>query len=62
MYDFIPEWRGLFRVCYVDIYTVARKYCDTCGESVMNLGKIFLKLVEVVQNLCTLVVIDHDEM
>lgn len=46
----------------MDIYTVARKYCDTCGESVMNLRKIFLKLVEVVQNLCTLVVIDHDEM
>lgn len=44
MYDFIPRWRGLFRVCYADIYTVARKYCDTCGESVMNLEKIFFKL------------------
>lgn len=49
MYDFIPRWRGLFRVCYADIYTVARKYCDTCGESVMNLEKIFFKLEEVVQ-------------
>lgn len=39
------------------IYTVARKYCDTRGESVMNLEKIFSSLEGVVQleNLCTLI-------
>lgn len=40
------------------IYTVARKYCDTRGESVMNLEKIFFELVEGVvqlENLCTLI-------
>lgn len=57
--DFIPEWRALFRVCsrWI-IYTVARKYCDTRGESVMNLEKIFFELVEGVvqlENLCTLI-------
>lgn len=56
--DFIPEWRALFRVCsrWI-IYTVARKYCDTRGESVMNLEKIFSSLEGVVQleNLCTLI-------
>lgn len=64
MYDFIPRWRGLFRVCYADIYIVARKYCDTCGESVMNLEKIFFKLQKKLynENLCALVVMDYDAL